>query len=103
MDYNANMSKIFNDSFFVFSKLGVVVALLYLFLSIAKYADLANVCGGGFCDASDFIIVFPWNYLAYGPGLLSDGSSQYWMLSLMNVVIIYFAFMFVQKTKSQRV
>lgn len=71
------------------SKTGILIVTIYVLL-ITYFVYDGLTCSGMFCDLAITFPVMPWPLLLEQFSWISDGIITYWVLVLLNIIILYF-------------
>ncbi len=79
-----------------FSKWGVYVAISYIAFVALLLVSVQN-CRGDFCSAGILLAVLPWFPFFDEVNLPVNGMTLFWMLVVLDILILYFLFAAVER------
>ena len=80
---------------------GAVAVLLYLGFVGFLFMYVSN-CEGMFCEAGVLLAVLPWFFLFDMNSLPVEGYALFWILVIVDMLILYFLFAALQKWMQNR-
>jgi len=79
-----------------FSKWGACVAILYIASTALLLVSVHN-CRGDFCSAGILLAVLPWFPLFDEVSLPVNGMTLFWILVILDTLILYFLFAAIER------